>query len=114
MISAPAELISLERQGLSFGRQLGVSVEDAPGLLASPRYASFVSIVERDLAELSNRDGVARRQFPLDLERLNYVFDPKWLRSPDARFQLVGIVNRLDMRFATPRACGELRLIYRL
>jgi hypothetical protein len=114
LISNPAELILLERQGLSFGRQLGAPAEDAPNLLTSPRYASFVSVIESDLAELSRRDGVARSQFPLDLERLNYAFDPKWLRSPDARFQLVGVVNRLDMRFSTPRECGQFRLIYRL
>ncbi|MEO7734313.1 MAG: hypothetical protein ABIY55_25370, partial [Kofleriaceae bacterium] len=88
--------------------------EDAQRLVASPRYASFVSVIEGDLAELARRDGVAHRQFPLDLERLNYVFDPKWLRSPDARFELVGVVNRLDMRFSTPKECGQLRLIYRL
>lgn len=114
MISDPAELIILEQQGLSFGRQLGAPAEDAPSLLRSPRYASFVSIIESDLAELSSREGVARSQFPIDVERLNYAFDPRWLRSPDARFQLVGVVNRLDMQFSTPKECGQLRLIYRL
>ena len=114
LIAEPAELILLEQQGLSLGRQLGASAEDAQSLLTSPRYASFVSVIENDVAELSRRDGIARSQFPLDPERLNYVFDPQWLRSPDARFQLVGVVNRLDMRFSTPKECGQLRLIYRL
>lgn len=114
LISDPAELITLEQQGLSLAHQLGAPTDDAAHLLASPRYASLVSIVERDLAELSDRDGVAPSQFPFDLERLNYVFQPAWLRSPAARFQLVGVVHRLDMRFATPGACGQLRLIYRL
>jgi hypothetical protein len=114
LISDPAELIILERQGLSFGRQLSAPDEDAQSLLTSPRYASFVSFIVSDLAELSRRDGIARSQFPIDLERLNYVFDPKWLRSPDARFQLAGVVHRLDMQFSTPRECGQLRMIYRL
>jgi hypothetical protein len=114
LISDPAELVILERQGLSLGRQLGAPAEDAQSLFTSPRYASFVSVIESDLAELSRRDGVARSRFPLDLERLNYTFEPKWLRSPDARFHLVGVVNRLDMQFSTPRECGQLRLIYRL
>lgn len=114
LISDPAELIILERQGLSLGRQLGAPAEDAQSLLTAPRYASFVSVIESDLAELSGRDGVARSQFPLDLERQNYAFDPKWLCSPDTRFQLVGVVDRLDMRFSTPKECGQLRLIYRL
>ncbi|QSQ17884.1 hypothetical protein [Myxococcus landrumensis] len=114
LLSDPAELILLERQGLSFGQQLGVPAEDAQSLLTSPRYASFVAVIERDLAELSSREGIALSQFPLDPKRLNYVFDAKWLRSPRARFQLVGVVNRLDMRFSTPKECGQLRLIYRL
>ncbi|WP_342379533.1 hypothetical protein NVS55_08660 [Myxococcus stipitatus] len=114
LLSEPSELILLEQQGLSFGQQLGAPAEDAQSLLASPRYASFVSVIERDLAELSSRDGIALSQFPLDPQRLNYVFDARWLRSPRARFQLVGVVNRLDMRFATPKECGQLRLIYRL
>ncbi|WP_338869277.1 hypothetical protein [Myxococcus stipitatus] len=114
LLSDPTELMALEQQGLSFGQQLGAPAEDAQSLLSSPRYASFVSVIERDLAELSGRDGVALSQFPLDLKRLNYVFDAKWLRSPLARFQLVGVVNRLDMRFSTPRECGQLRFIYRL
>lgn len=114
LLSDPAELIILERQGLSFGQQLGAPAEDAQSLLTSPRYASFVSVIERDLAELSSRDGIALSQFPLDRKRLNYVFNPKWLREPGARFQLVGVVNRLDMRFSTPKECGQLRLIYRL
>ena len=114
LISDPATLIALEHDGLAFGRQLGAPAEDAHHLLAAPRYASFVAVIAGDLAELANRDGVARRQFPLDLERLNYVFDPRWLRSPDSHFELVGVVNRLDMQFATPGDCGQLRLIYRL
>jgi hypothetical protein len=61
-----------------------------------------------DFDELSRRDSVAGSQFPLDLERLNYAFNPKWLRSPDAHFQLVGAVNRLDMRSSTPKECGQI------
>ncbi|MBU8897794.1 hypothetical protein KRR26_19440 [Corallococcus sp. M34] len=114
LLTDPAELILLEQQGLSLGRQLGAPGEDAQSLLKSPRYASFVSVIERDMTELSSRDGIALNQFPLDPKRVNYVFNPKWLRAPGASFQLVGVVNRLDMRFATPKECGQLRLIYRL
>jgi hypothetical protein len=42
-------------------------------------------------------------------------FDVRWLRSPYAFFQLVGVVNRLDrLDFAEPGSCGEVRLVYRL
>lgn len=114
LIADPATLIALERGGLAFGRQLGAPGEDGRHLLASPRYAALVAVIAGDLAELAQRPGVARSQFPLDLERLNYVFDPRWLRSPDTHFELVGVSNRLDMQFATPGECGQLRLIYRL
>ncbi|MCP4807588.1 MAG: hypothetical protein GY913_10320 [Proteobacteria bacterium] len=40
-------------------------------------------------------------------------FDVRWLASPAADFQLVGVVNRLDRRDVTG-GCGELRLLYRL
>lgn len=111
LISDPVELIALEQQGLSFGQQLSAPGEDAHSLLGSPRYASFVSIIENDLAELSRRDDVARGQPP---DGPNNVFEAKWLRSPRTRFELVGVLNRLDMRFSSPRECGQLRLIYRL
>lgn len=42
-------------------------------------------------------------------------FDVRWLRSPKARFELAGIVNRLDRRdFSGGMNCGEIRLLYRL
>ena len=49
-------------------------------------------------------------------------FDLRWLDSPTHAFELVAVVNRLDRRAfhdtpstpAAARACGEVRLIYRL
>ena len=42
------------------------------------------------------------------------VFDKRFLTTFYARFQLVGIVNRMDRAFKTPGTCGEVRLLYRL
>src|ERR1700688_1087984 len=42
------------------------------------------------------------------------LFDRALLDSPDARFVLAGIVNRMDRTFVLPDSCGEIRLIYRL
>jgi hypothetical protein len=42
------------------------------------------------------------------------LFDRAWLDSPDARFVLAGIVNRMDRGYVTEADCGEIRLIYRL
>ncbi|WP_441228096.1 hypothetical protein AB7813_11855 [Tardiphaga sp. 20_F10_N6_6] len=42
------------------------------------------------------------------------LFDQAMLTSPDARFVLAGIVNRMDRAYVAPETCGEIRLIYRL
>jgi hypothetical protein len=42
------------------------------------------------------------------------LFDKVMLTSPDARFILAGIVNRMDRAYVAPDTCGEIRLIYRL
>ncbi|SEH47857.1 hypothetical protein [Tardiphaga sp. OK245] len=42
------------------------------------------------------------------------LFDQAMLTSPDARFVLAGIVNRMDRAYVAPDTCGEIRLIYRL
>src|SRR6185369_4041890 len=42
------------------------------------------------------------------------VFDTPLISSPDTRFVLAGIVNRMDRSYVAPANCGEVRLIYRL
>ncbi|MET0592207.1 MAG: hypothetical protein ABW133_05880 [Polyangiaceae bacterium] len=70
----------------------------------------MVRIVEADLAETARSDpnaGVSVARFS------HRLFDARWLRSPAARFELVGVVNRLD-RAGIIGGCGEVRLVYRL
>jgi hypothetical protein len=42
------------------------------------------------------------------------LFDRALLYSPDSRFVLAGIVNRMDRAYLAEANCGEIRLIYRL
>ncbi len=42
------------------------------------------------------------------------LFDRAALKSPDTRFVLAGIVNRMDRAYVAEDSCGEIRLIYRL
>jgi hypothetical protein len=42
------------------------------------------------------------------------LFDRAQLYSPDTRFVLSGIVNRMDRAYVAPETCGEIRLLYRL
>ncbi len=41
-------------------------------------------------------------------------FERNFLDSAAARFDLVGVVNRMDRTFRAPETCGEVRLLYRL
>jgi hypothetical protein len=42
------------------------------------------------------------------------LFDRALLYSPDTRFVLAGIVNRMDRAYVDEAGCGEIRLVYRL
>lgn len=42
------------------------------------------------------------------------LFDRTVLKSPNTRFVLAGIVNRMDRAYVSEESCGEIRLIYRL
>src|SRR4051794_6210985 len=42
------------------------------------------------------------------------LFDRAVLNSPETRFVLAGIVNRMDRAYVSDESCGEIRLIYRL
>jgi hypothetical protein len=42
------------------------------------------------------------------------LFDRAVLNSPDTRFVLAGVVNRMDRAYVSEASCGEIRLIYRL
>jgi hypothetical protein len=70
--------------------------------------AEFDRYIQNHKAELPNETiGVGNSyDFPL--------FDRAMLDSPDARFVLAGIVNRMDRAYLREGDCGEIRLIYRL
>lgn len=108
LVKDPKTLMELEEKGLTFANLLGVDGATAKDLLASPKYEALVSTINADLASFRARDpqlrpgvGTGHRQF-----------DIRWLSSPQSRFELVGLVNRLDRRHV--QGCGEYRLIYRL
>ncbi len=70
--------------------------------------AEFDRYVERHKAELASESIGVGEIFDFQL------FDRAQLISPDTRFALSGIVNRMDRTFVDEAACGEIRLIYRL
>jgi hypothetical protein len=85
-------LAELEDRGLSFASVVGAD-----------RLRDIVHAVERDIADTTAGQ-------PPDSPRRP--FRPEWLAR--GRFELVGIVNRIDRRRFDPSTCGEVRLVYRL
>jgi hypothetical protein len=68
----------------------------------------FDRYVVRHKAELPNESIGVGTEFAFQL------FDRAQLTSPDTRFVLSGIVNRMDRGYVPGFDCGEIRLIYRL
>jgi hypothetical protein len=52
--------------------------------------------------------------FGVGIEPNHRKFERNFLDSKAARFELVGVVNRMDRTFRTPETCGEVRFLYRL
>jgi hypothetical protein len=68
----------------------------------------FERYIARHKADLPNETIGVGSAFDFQL------FDRTLLYSPDTRFVLAGIVNRMDRAFLSEANCGEIRLIYRL
>ncbi|MGJ7533620.1 MULTISPECIES: hypothetical protein [unclassified Variovorax] len=116
LVTSPAALQAAERSGASFAHWTG----EAPGsdsiatnqaLMRSPAWRSIAEPLGASLAGIQRRDrqaGVGISKYP------HRLFDARWLASPDAFFELVGVANRMDRRPFQSGACGETRLVYRL
>jgi hypothetical protein len=70
--------------------------------------AEFDRYIQAHKAELPSESIGVGTSFDFQL------FDRALLYSPDTRFVLAGIVNRMDRAYVVPANCGEIRLIYRL
>ena len=70
--------------------------------------AEFDRYIARHKASLPNETIGVGDGFDFQL------FDRAQLYSPDTRFVLAGIVNRMDRAYVSEASCGEIRLIYRL
>jgi hypothetical protein len=70
--------------------------------------AEFERYVQAHKANLPNESIGVGTSFDFQL------FDRVLLYSPDTRFVLAGIVNRMDRAYVAEANCGEIRLIYRL
>ncbi|MBX9821883.1 MAG: hypothetical protein K2Y19_14715, partial [Afipia birgiae] len=105
-ITDPEILRRLDNSGLSLGKLLGAEANSSgAALFALPSMAPLQTATDRDFNGyvLQHRD---------DLDKL-HLFDRDALNAPGTRFDLAGIVNRMDRAYVSPGECGEIRLIYR-
>jgi hypothetical protein len=116
----PLALRELDGGRFALGRMMQAKADDAPltnqQLFALPSMinvrraldAEFDKYIVRHKAELPGESiGVG---YFYDFQ----MFDRSLLVSPDTRFVLAGIVNRMDRAYVREGSCGEIRLIYRL
>lgn len=106
-------LAALEQQGLSLAGVLGA--EDARlgnrELSQLPSFAPLIRELEQEVARAAAADKLAG----VDVARFSHrLFDRRFLRLPEARFVLAGVVNRPDRAAFDASSCGETRLVYRL
>ena len=112
-LDEPQQLQEIERAGFTFGEvafgRSNAGADNAALYRNSP-YRSIVNSLTADLEQLRAADP----QLGVTIKAPHRLFDAAWLSSPDARFELVGVINRMDRDVFEPGSCGEIRLIYRL
>jgi hypothetical protein len=111
VVAEPAVLARLETLGFDAGTMITGTRATSTGELArAPAYGAILAAIRSDLAEDRSRDPA----LGVGLRFSHRQFDVKWLSSPDTRFELIDVVNRLDRRPFAPEHCGEVRFVYRL
>lgn len=115
IIDDPKLLEALEAKGFSAPEMIeGIKESDNGSWSKKPYYKSIAKTLSEDLDRVQSKDP---RLGP-SMRKVHRLFDKGWLTSSEARFELVGVVNRLDRasfyQTGHPGHCGEVRFIYRL
>ena len=116
LITDRATLSALEADGLSLGSLLGAPDARSTKQLSDASALSTVTgSIAAEVEALLTEDEAAG----LNIQAAHRVFNPDWLRSSSASFELVGITNRMDRTpfdraYGRATTCGEVRLVYRL
>ncbi|CAN5251753.1 hypothetical protein BH10PSE10_BH10PSE10_00350 [soil metagenome] len=105
-ITDPELLRMLEQAGLGLAQLLDAnSGNSSADLFALPSMTVVRDATDRDFS----RYVVNHKNAPDNL----ILFDRDALNASGTRFDLAGIVNRMDRAYVSPEECGEIRLIYR-
>lgn len=116
LITDRAALAWLEAHGFTLGERLAGPKTGAGQVLANKTaYGMIAERITGALKQIPEEDENAG----VGIVFAHRVFDWRWLASAAARFELVGVANRLDRGVFEPHygrkdSCGEVRLIYRL
>ena len=107
----PEQLRALEARGFGFTRlAVDQQTSDNAELSRLPALSRVITTLQDDVKAAARPHPLARVT-SIDGFRL---FDARWLSSPEMRFVLSGVFNRLDRRPFYAGSCGEVRFIYRL
>lgn len=111
LIEHPETLRILENKGFDLGSRLaGAPMADNRNFASSAEGRSIVAAVDADVSEAKAGD----REIGVGMRFSHRAFDSRWLASSEARFELIGIANRVDRRHVTANGCGEIHFVYRL
>jgi hypothetical protein len=111
MVADPITLRRLEEMGFDAGTMLvGSRAASTAALAEHPAYRTLQSAIAGDLAADARSDPEAG----VGMRFAHRQFDVRWLASKKMRFELAGVVNRIDRKTFAPEYCGEVRFVYRL
>jgi len=120
-ITDPLALRELDRGRFGLGRILeparsaDIPLSNAQ-LFALPAIVPLRQAIDAEFDRYANRHKADHPSETIGVgERFDFqLFDRALVYSPDTRFVLAGIVNRMDRAYLDEASCGEIRLIYRL
>src|SRR5688500_3898326 len=111
LVEHPETLAALEKKGFDLGsRMSGSAFADNRAFGASTEGKGIIAAIDADVAAAMRGDS----SLGVGMAHSHRAFDTKWLRSSEAKFELVAVTNRMDLRFKDANGCGELHLVYRL
>lgn len=120
LLSSTSLMRDLEKAGFDLvdmvepGRELagvgGLLPSNHDFYAASARVRDLVKVVEDDIAAAKRKDPSSG----VGLAFSHRLMDVRALSSKNARWELIGVSQRLDRLFVDPAKCGEIRFIYRL
>jgi hypothetical protein len=117
-ITQPDVMTELDAKGYSLGALLSPQWQRGPAqpimtnrqLSALPALKNVLAVSNRRL----NRCTVPDQTTGVGIACLKRLFDQRYLYADFARFELVGVINRMDRAWQPKTPCGEVRLLYRL